>query len=208
MVVHVYSATAEMWSMRETIVHLHSADRARHTMIVKSQCQWTPWVELEGNALRTNGAAVPCQRTAEIMPQMLEKAHASMPVSIARRCALRQLDVTADEPPPVVPSAIRFGHAAFHCTLAGTRYSQLYCLRTNYLYCSSQPVFTNPRSRFHRKKLTRPGHRGHTHTQPDRNQNPRPMRAPSTRTFKREADLGLSAPCRGVRRRSRPQACL
>ena len=99
-VVHVYSATAEMWSMRETIVHLHSADRARHTMIVKSQCQWTPWVELEGNALRTNGAAVPCQRTAEIMPQMLEKAHASMPVSIARRCALRQLDVTADEPPP------------------------------------------------------------------------------------------------------------
>ena len=41
------------------------------------------------------------------------------------------------------------------------------------------------------------------HTQPDCNQNPRPMRAPSARPFKREADLGhdlgLTAPCRGVR---------
>ena len=35
------------------------------------------------------------------------------------------------------------------------------------------------------------------HTQPDRNQNPRPMWA--MRPFKREADLGLTAPCRGVR---------
>ena len=34
------------------------------------------------------------------------------------------------------------------------------------------------------------------------------MRAPSTRPLECEADLGLTAPCRGVCRRSRPQACL